>query len=111
MVLLLAPLTDLVAQEAPPITRGARVRIQTRTSTGSNQIIGTLVSLEVDTDWPHLVLKRKGGSRLSIPLSSITKFEVKGKSTGRWEEVPLPLQVGFSPQDEMRVALRFEFGR
>ena len=67
-------------------------------------MIGTLVSLEVDTDWPHLVLKRKGFSRWSIPLSSITKFEVKGKSTGRWEEVPLPLLLSLAPLTEKLLA-------
>jgi hypothetical protein len=29
----------------------------------------------------------------------------------RWEPVPLPLQMGFSPHGGVRVALRFDFGK
>jgi len=29
----------------------------------------------------------------------------------RWEPVPLPLEVGYSPHGGARVALRFEFGK
>ena len=34
-----------------------------------------------------------------------------GAESKRWEEVPLPLSVDFSPRGGARVALRFEFGR
>ena len=67
VVLLLAPLTDLVAQGTPWIETGDRVRIQTL---GGNRIIGTFVSLEVDTDSPHLTLKRKEFPSWTVPGST-----------------------------------------
>lgn len=69
-LLLLAPLADLAAQESPPLTPGARVRVSNRWR-GSE--VGTLIALKSDT----LVLNVKGQTTpLAVPFASVSKLEV-----------------------------------
>ena len=84
MALLLTPLAELVAEEAPSLKSGDRVRIKAPSIDG-RRLVGTIVSLDADT----LVLKSKGVRRgrsslgrtilRTIPLASITKLEEKRK--------------------------------
>ena len=87
---LLAPLSDLGAQVTPSINAGDQVRVIApsirQALIGAPWIRGSVVSLDADT----LVLMKSTRTTLAIPLTSVTKFEVKSKSTGRWEEMPLP---------------------
>lgn len=94
IALFLVSLREVAAQEAGPITLGTWVRVQSPLQpAGDPWLVGSVVSLDADT----LVLKSKGRTTpLSIPLTSVTKFEVsydQGLLGERlWEPVPLPIQ-------------------
>jgi hypothetical protein len=67
---LLAPLADLVAQESPHLSSGARVRVSVRQQ---GRQTGTLVAMKTDT----LVLRAEGrNTPRTIPLSSVSRLDV-----------------------------------
>jgi len=95
-VALLVPLTDLAAQETPPVTAGDQVRIKApsfyRPALIGTWIQGTVVSLSADT----LVLKGRPKSRIdpdyalsmedrlwTIPHASVTKFKMSRRPSMR----------------------------
>lgn len=91
---LLMPLRGLAAQESLGIFLGTWVRVQSPLQpAGDSWLVGAVVSLDADT----LVLKSKGRTNpLSIPLASVTRFEVSHEQgllgERLWEPVPLPIQ-------------------
>ena len=86
IALFLATLTKLVAQESSLVIPGDQVRIQAPTISTA-WIVGTDLSLDADS----LVLNQKKNpwysSRLAIPVSSITRVELKTKSSSRWRKI------------------------
>ena len=69
-LLLLAPLANLAAQEATPLSPGARVRVS---ALRQGRKTGILMAINADT----LVLKlMKKNTPLAIPLSSVTRLDV-----------------------------------
>lgn len=110
--LLLVPLTDIAAQETPPITPGAQVRIKAPpyrdALIGIPWIVGSLVSLQADT----LVLQENDSRILTIPLTYIMALEIRTEAPKGWKAVPLtslhqlvilPIPPSFELGTRMRV--------
>lgn len=82
--LVLTASADLLAQQAPPVAPGDRVRVTTRT-----KLVGNLVTLSADTCVLHVEGR---DASLSLPIASLTKFEV---SRGRKSNALKGLGIGF----------------
>ena len=91
IILLLAPLTNLAAEETW-IEHEARVRVMAP-SFVADRLIGKLIAADADTLVMHLKAR---AIAVTVPLDSITKFEVSRDVLfgERWEEVPLPVKLG-----------------
>ena len=85
VVLAVTPLTDIRAQDSPPVEPGARLRV-TRT-TGAEPVVGVLASLEGE----RLILDIGEGRRLTLAAGSITKLEA---SSGQKSNALLGLGIG-----------------
>lgn len=84
IALLLAPLTELAAQEVSSIEPGTRVRI-TAPSFAAGRLTGKLIAVDADT-FTILVLQRVESGEIwerlfAIPREAIIKFEVRSGRT------------------------------
>ena len=80
-------------------------------------VIGAVGLWVFFTDTPRFF---REGARITVVEPAKDKRFLAGAASGalvgvvpqeRWEEVPLALQVGMSPHGDVRVALRYNFGR
>lgn len=89
VMLLITPLTDLAAQEAPPLTPGAKVRVSVNQQ---GRETGTLVALNADS----LILRARGrNAPLAISLASVKRLEMSQGWVSRGERAWNGAGIGF----------------